>query len=96
MVAMMFFLILLFTAFKANDNLRVIQLNEEVYHLPNQKKRFFVSYSQSYVVPQVALMFGFGVLCFDPTDNPSLCVASACLVHLLFTGVFVFYLLESE
>ena len=41
-------------------------------------------------------MFGFGVLCFDPTDNPSLCVASACLVHLLFTGVFVFYLLESE
>ena len=29
-VAMMFFLILLFTAFKANDNLRVIQLNEEV------------------------------------------------------------------
>ena len=31
-VAMMLFLILLFTAFKANDNLRVIQLNEEVYH----------------------------------------------------------------
>ena len=29
-VAMMLFLILLFTAFKANDNLRVIQLNEEV------------------------------------------------------------------
>ena len=92
MVAMMLFLILLFTAFKANDNLRVIQLNEEVYH----KKRFFVSYFQSYVVHQVALMFGFGVLCFDPTDNPSLCVASACLVHLLFTGAFVFYLLESE
>ena len=29
-VVMMLFLILLFTAFKANDNLRVIQLNEEV------------------------------------------------------------------
>ena len=97
MVAMMLFLILLFTVFKANDNLRVIQLNEEVYHLTNQKKRFLLhSYFQSYVVHQVALMFGFGVLCFDPTDNPSLCVASACLVHLLFTGVFVFYLLESE
>ena len=47
-VAMMLFLILLFTAFKANDNLRVIQLNEEVCdgdHWPygiNIKKELFI------------------------------------------------------
>ena len=36
-VAMMLFLILLFTAFKANDNLRVIQLNEEVSLMLNRQ-----------------------------------------------------------
>ena len=92
-VAMMLFLILLFTAFKANDNLRVIQLNEEVCdHWP-----YGIDIKKNYLsVCQVALMLGFGLLCFDPTEDPALCVASACLVQLFFTGAFTFYLLESK
>ena len=94
-VAMMLFLILLFTAFKANDNLRVIQLNEEVCdgdHWP-----YGINIKKNYLsVCQVALMLGFGLLCFDPTEDPALCVASACLVQLFFTGAFTFYLLESK
>ena len=49
-----------------------------------------------YVLHQVALLLGFGLLCFDPTGEPELCVASACLVHLAFTAAFTFYLLESK
>ena len=49
-----------------------------------------------YFLRQVALLLGFGLLCFDPTEEPGLCVASACLVHLFFTGAFTFYLLESK